>query len=67
MPTRIALVALLSFAAQLPAADDVALASPDGAVQFRLSLDGNARLQYSVTFKEKPVIAASAIGSLSMA
>ena len=62
MPIRIALVALLSFAAQLPAADGFALVSPDGAVQFHLSLDGNARLQYSVTFKEKPVIAASAIG-----
>ena len=62
MPIRIALMVLLSFAAQLPAADGVVLASPDGAVQFQLSLDSNARLQYSVAFKEKPVIAASAIG-----
>ena len=62
MSIRIALVVLLCLAAQLPAVDTVALASPDGAVQFRLSLDGNARLQYAVTFKEKPVIETSAIG-----
>ncbi len=67
MPIRIALIVLLSFAAQLPAADGVVLASPDGAVQFQLSLDSNARLQYSVAFKEKPVIEASAIGIAWMA
>jgi alpha-glucosidase len=62
MPIRIALVVLLCFAARLPAADGVVVASPDGAVEFRLSLDGNARIEYSVTFRQKPVIANSAIG-----
>ena len=56
------LVAVLCLAAQLSAADSVVLASPDGGVQFRLSLDNNGRLQYSVAFKERPVIGTSAIG-----
>jgi alpha-glucosidase len=56
------LVAILCLAAQLPAAEGVALASPDGAVQFRLSLDGNARMQYSVALKDQPVIPTSAMG-----
>jgi hypothetical protein len=45
-----ALVAALGLATQLSAADNAALASPDGNVQFRLALDNNARLQYSVAF-----------------
>jgi alpha-glucosidase len=56
------LLAVLCPAAQLSAADDVVLASPDGNVQFRLSLDSEARLRYSVAFREKPVIGTSAIG-----
>ena len=44
------------------AANDVNLASPDSRVQFRLSLDDKGRLQYSVTFREKPVIQTSALG-----
>ncbi len=43
------------------AAEEVRLASPDGGVEFRLSL-GPAGLQYSVTFRDKPVIEPSAIG-----
>jgi alpha-glucosidase len=57
-----ALVAALGLATQLSAADSAVLASPDGNVQFRLSMDNNARLQYSVAFKGKPVIGTSAIG-----
>lgn len=44
------------------AADEVTVASPDGRVQFRLSLGGKARLEYSVTFRGRPVIEASAVG-----
>ena len=62
MPTRILVALAFCFAAQLSAADSVVLASPDGGVQFRLSLGGSGRLQYSVSFKSKPVIPNSAIG-----
>jgi alpha-glucosidase len=54
--------ALLCLSVPLLAADDVTVASPDGRVQFRLALGGKARLEYSVTFREKPVIEASAVG-----
>src|ERR1039458_10713065 len=43
------------------AADQVTVASPDGHVQFVLALAGG-RLQYTVTFTSKTVIAASPLG-----
>ena len=63
MMFRVKAVALL-FCLSVPvsAANDVNLASPDSRVQFRLSLDGKGSLQYSVTFREKPVIETSALG-----
>ncbi len=54
--------ALLCLCLPVHAAEDVVVASPDGRVQFRLALGGQARLEYSVTFNGKPVIEASAIG-----
>jgi hypothetical protein len=68
MMFRVKAVALL-FCLSVPvsAANDVNLASPDSRVQFRLSLDGKGSLQYSVTFREKPVIETSAWGSAWMA
>jgi len=64
MRLRIMLASLAVFCLSVPAlaADEVTLASPDGRVQFRLSTGGKARLEYSVTFREKPVIEASALG-----
>jgi alpha-glucosidase len=44
-----------------PAADALALASPNGQVEFRLTLQ-DARLSYTVAFQGKPVIEASALG-----
>jgi len=44
------------------AADDVTVGSPDGRVQFRLSLDSKGRTEYSVSFREKPVIETSPLG-----
>lgn len=61
MCTRIFPV-VLCLSVSVLAADDVTVASPDGRVQFRLSLGGKGRLEYLVTFKEKPVIEPSAIG-----
>ena len=55
-------LAALGLASQLTAADSVVLASPDGGVRFRLSSDNDGRLRYSVDFKGKDVIPASAIG-----
>ena len=43
-------------------ADDIVVASPDGQVKFQLLPGDQGRLQYAVTFKEKPVIETSAIG-----
>jgi len=43
-------------------AGDITVASPDGRVQFRLSLGDKGRLQYAVAFKDKPVIEVSALG-----
>jgi alpha-glucosidase len=59
-----AVIVLFCFAGHLSAAEEpFVLASPDGAVRFRLSLDGDARLQYAVTFSNRPVIATSPIGT----
>lgn len=44
------------------AAQEVAVSSPDGHVQFHLSTDSNASLLYSVSFSGKPVILTSAAG-----
>ncbi len=62
LPIVSALLAALCLSAPLVAADGVTVASPDGRVQFRLSLTSQGRLEYSVTFREKPVIEASSIG-----
>lgn len=56
------LLAVLCMAVPTRTADGVAVASPDGRVQFRLSLGDQGRLQYAVTFKEKPAIETSAVG-----
>ncbi|PYV16515.1 MAG: hypothetical protein DMG07_07615, partial [Acidobacteria bacterium] len=40
---------------------DINVASPDGRVQFRLSRT-EANLEYSVAFRDKPVIETSALG-----
>ncbi len=57
-----ALLTVCCLSVLLPAADDVAVTSPDGRVRFQLGLADKSRLQYSVTFREKPVIEASALG-----
>ena len=66
MRIRTLLLAALLAALWLPVpvwpANEVNLDSPDGRVQFRLSLDANGRLQYAVTFRGKPVIETSALG-----
>ena len=64
MRIRIICVLLAVFCVSVPlaTADDITVASPDGRVQFRLSLGDQGRLQYAVTFREKPVIEASALG-----
>lgn len=54
-------VACLCLAAGLRAANLANLASPGGRVQFRLSI-GPAGLEYSVSFRGKPVIEPSPIG-----
>ena len=61
-PIIAALLTIFYMYRPLVAADDITLASPDGRVQFRLSLGDQGRLQYAVTFKDKPVIETSAIG-----
>ncbi len=45
-----------------PAPAAVAVASPDGQVQFRLLVSAAGRLEYAVTLKAKPVIEASPLG-----
>lgn len=62
MRTRTILAVLAAFCSPLWAADEVAVASPDGRVQFRLSTDAKGNLAYTVTFAQKPVIELSAIG-----
>lgn len=52
----------LCLSVPLVTAADVAVSSPDGRVQLRLSSGSAGRLQYSVTFNGKPVIEASPIG-----
>ena len=56
------LVITLMMAGPVLAASDVNVASPDGRIQFRLSLSDKGRLQYSVNFREKPAIETSALG-----
>ncbi len=56
------LLASTAVAVSLGAAEVVTVASPDGRVQFRLSLGDGDRLQYAVLFREKPVIEISALG-----
>src|ERR1039458_9101524 len=51
----------LGLSAPVWAADQVTVASPDGHVQFVLAL-ADGRLQYTVTFNSKTVIAASPLG-----
>ncbi len=46
----------------LAVADDVVVASPDARVQIRVTTADQGRLQYAVTFQDKPVIETSAIG-----
>lgn len=53
--------ALLALAASVPSSEDVRVASPDGRVAFRLAAAGGA-LEYTVTFREAPMIEASPIG-----
>ena len=64
MRIRMILAVLAVFGLSVPvwAADEVAVASPDGRVQFRLSTDAKGNLAYTVTFAQKPVIELSAIG-----
>jgi alpha-glucosidase len=50
--------------ALIAAAEDVIVGSPDGRVQFKLSVSDQGRLQYAATFKQKPVVETSAIGIL---
>ena len=44
------------------AAEIVTVASPDGSVQFRLAAGAGGGLEYTVAFKQKPVIEISSIG-----
>jgi alpha-glucosidase len=55
----VTLIAALCFPAW--GAGEVTVASPDGKVQFQLSVAEN-RLQYAVTFNSKPIIAQSPVG-----
>jgi alpha-glucosidase len=57
-----ALLVMVYASVSLSIAGDITVASPDGRVQFRLSLGDKGRLQYAVAFREKPVIEVSAIG-----
>ncbi len=58
----VVLVVLSCLAGPVWAADVVTLASPDGQVQFRLSLGDKGRLEYGVAFKGKTAIETSALG-----
>jgi len=58
----LAVLAVFGLSVPVWAADEVAVASPDGRVQFRLSTDAKGNLAYTVTFAQKPVIELSAIG-----
>ena len=58
----LAVLAVFGLCAPVWAADEVAVASPDGRVQFRLSTDAKGNLAYTVTFAQKPVIELSVIG-----
>jgi alpha-glucosidase len=57
-----ALLVMVCASVTLSIAGDITVASPDGRVQFRLSLGDKGRLQYAVAFKDKPVIEVSALG-----
>ncbi|HKB01695.1 MAG TPA: glycoside hydrolase family 97 catalytic domain-containing protein [Gemmataceae bacterium] len=59
---RLLCVALLLIAPVVRAADDVTLASPDGAVRFRLVRLHGDRLAYEVRFKDKPAVGPSRLG-----
>ena len=58
----LAVLAVFGLSVSVWAADEVAVASPDGRVQFRLSTDAKGNLVYTVTFAQKPVIELSVIG-----
>ncbi len=59
--TAILLVVFSAYSASV-AAEDIVIASPDGRVQFKLSVTGQGQLQHAVTFRDKPVIEPSAVG-----
>ena len=61
MMIRLAALAL-SLTMAGPILADVNVASPDDRIQFRLFLSDKGQLQYSVTFRAKPVIETSALG-----
>jgi len=57
----LSILALLGLSAPVWPAEELSVPSPDDRVQFRLST-AKGRLEYSVTFGEKPVIEPSALG-----
>jgi alpha-glucosidase len=55
-------LAVFCLCPRVSAASEVTVASPDGRVALRLQPGGQGRLEYSVTFRSKPVMETSAIG-----
>jgi alpha-glucosidase len=55
------ILALLCLSAPVWAAEEFSVTSPDGRVQLRL-VTARGRLEYNVTFREKPVMETSALG-----